>query len=341
MKNKMGKFSIIVPVYNGEHVIEKCIDSILNLNYPNWELLIVNDSSTDATEELCSGYLNDSRIKLFNKQNGGVSSSRNVGLKEAVGEYIIFVDADDYVDSRLCDVFIAQMQDSDYCISAYTRCYVNGRLEIAETDKKISAKQYNIEEFATVFGTLYKSGFINSPWAKCYRRELIDSEFDCTLSLGEDFIFNLHYLLNCNNVKLSFEPVYYYVVQESGSLTSGLIKKGFNTLNIVYKESINLLKLIFNLQPDVYDEINKKYAIDMMCMLERNIRFNVNFDGYQEVKAICKDYKLDNVFNTISLRKYGIKWEIQRQLLVHRKYKLFSVFNEMLFRGKKCFLRRK
>ena len=90
----MLKLSIIIPVYNAEKTIERCINSILNQEFKDFEIILINDGSTDRSGEICSTYVNkDSRIKLYSQSNGGVSSARNVGLREAKGEFIIFIDA--------------------------------------------------------------------------------------------------------------------------------------------------------------------------------------------------------------------------------------------------------
>ena len=97
--------SIIVPIYNVEALLPRCIDSLIGQQYQNIEIILVNDGSTDSSEAICREYLNrDSRIKLINKENGGLSSARNTGLKLCKGEYIFFVDSDDYVTSDFCSV---------------------------------------------------------------------------------------------------------------------------------------------------------------------------------------------------------------------------------------------
>ena len=96
----MTKISIIIPVYNGEKYIEKCLDSIKNQTFKDYEVLIINDGSKDNTKKLIEKYLNDKRFKLFNRTNHGIGASRNFGLDESSGEYICFIDSDDYVDKK-------------------------------------------------------------------------------------------------------------------------------------------------------------------------------------------------------------------------------------------------
>lgn len=105
-----SKISIIVPVYNGEKSIERCISSICNQTYADIEVIIVNDGSTDRTREMCEQMCKqDRRIKLFNIQNGGVANARNYGIDHSTGEYIMFVDADDYIEKEMCEVLQKKM----------------------------------------------------------------------------------------------------------------------------------------------------------------------------------------------------------------------------------------
>jgi glycosyltransferase involved in cell wall biosynthesis len=309
------RFSIIVPVYNGESVIERCIQSVINLNYSNWELIIVNDGSKDATKDICKKYLADKRVKLINKQNSGVSDTRNRGIYESSGEYIVFLDADDYLDSGICSIFNSEMEKTDFCILGYTRHFENGSLELAKTSIMIEPRVYRLSEFPDIFGELYKFGFLNSPWAKCYKRELISVYFDKSYSLGEDLIFNLHYMLNCKDIRIGFESVYNYEIQSNGTLSSSLSNNGFQTLACVYHETLNLLDRLFTNSEKCKSYIKEKYILDMMVMLERNIKYNPKFKKSSSVQYILKQYDLNSISKTVSLKDFNTKWEIARKML--------------------------
>ena len=113
----MPLISIIIPVYNSEKTLNRCVNSILNQTFMDWELLLVDDGSTDKSGKICDQYaLKDFRIRVFHKKNGGVSSARNTGLDYAIGSWITFVDSDDFIDATFLDTLI-RLQSSDLCIS--------------------------------------------------------------------------------------------------------------------------------------------------------------------------------------------------------------------------------
>ena len=112
--NVNPKISVIVPVYNTEKYLKRCIDSILAQSYSDFELLLIDDGSTDASPAICDEYAtNDSRVRVFHKPNGGVSSARNLGLDNARGEWIAFVDSDDWIESEMLYLFISKAEKTD------------------------------------------------------------------------------------------------------------------------------------------------------------------------------------------------------------------------------------
>lgn len=166
--------SIIVPIYNVEALLPRCIDSLIGQQYQNIEIILVNDGSTDSSEAVCREYLNrDSRIKLINKENGGLSSARNAGLKLSKGEYIFFVDSDDYVTSDFCSVGVDGFlnHSADVVIFGFNNIFVDTNKII----KKHCRKSRVISKEEALKGTLI-DGYINSlAWNKAYKRELFDN----------------------------------------------------------------------------------------------------------------------------------------------------------------------
>ncbi|MDO4282314.1 MAG: glycosyltransferase family A protein [Clostridia bacterium] len=321
MKN--CKFSIIMPAYNAQFTIHRAIESVLNLKYKNWELIIINDGSKDDTLAICQRYLYDNRIKIIDKNNGGVSSARNKGLDVAEGDYVIFLDSDDCLRSDICDVFIDRMSHVDFCIGNYTCCYENGNT----IEKIIQAdiKTYNIEEFKKIFPSLYLNCFFNSPWAKCYKRKLIDFKFEEEINLGEDFLFNLNYLCNCRNISLIEKSIYFYKIYNSGSLSSGLIKNGFANLTSVYSLSIKMILKIFGEDIMVIDALSEKYIIDILTMIERYMAIN-KFNNSNDIRDLIKMYNLEETFICASLKRYKLSIKIKVFLMKHKLYLFFFIY---------------
>ena len=204
-------FSIIVPVYNVEHYLQRCIESVLSQSYQNFELLLVDDGSKDKSGAVCDEYAKkDNRVRIFHKENGGVSSARNVGLDNACGEWICFVDSDDEMENRYLSKF---HQDSDL--------EIQGAVTINATDKvKQGELKYKDEVIAIRCAEdAILRGLNTAPWAKCFRRSIIDMNdirFEEDLSYGEDSIFIYKYLCFCSTIRYNSHIGYKYYIFDTG-----------------------------------------------------------------------------------------------------------------------------
>lgn len=208
--------SFIVPVYNGEKTIERCLSSICNLREKNIEIIVVNDGSTDCTKDILENLAQaDKRIKVVNIPNGGVSNARNIALKLAKGEYVAFSDCDDIVLNDYNGVLeILERQAFDIIVCDY----VHNKETIREDfyRKKLQAGdndcQFLYEEAAI--------GQFNSIWCNVYRRDLIEQnnlKFDPEMKMGEDAKFNLDYVDLCKSCYYYNKPVYEYIDDNSTS----------------------------------------------------------------------------------------------------------------------------
>ena len=119
----MVEVSIIVPVYNSEKYLEKCIESLLTQSFKNFELILVNDGSTDNSPQMCDFFANkDSRVRVIHKQNGGVSETRNIGLRHSTGRYVMFVDSDDFVHPHIVDIMFNEIENKNADIAVRLTC---------------------------------------------------------------------------------------------------------------------------------------------------------------------------------------------------------------------------
>lgn len=204
------KYSVIVPVYNVEPYISKCVDSILACDCHDFELLLIDDGSTDGSGLICDTYgLQDSRVRVFHKQNGGVSSARNLGLAHAGGEWIMFVDSDDWVSDSFFDI-------ADTSADIIERPY----FRVNEGRKVISrycpSSCRIIEERNELFD-FFVNERINALWNKVIRRSLIgDTRFNESVSIGEDFLLYLEILKRVKRYEFSEKGEYFYL-QRTGS----------------------------------------------------------------------------------------------------------------------------
>lgn len=242
------KVSIILPVYNSEKYIAKTIDSILNQNYNNYELIIIDDGSTDNSANICEKYANnEDRICLYKRENYGVSKTRNFGLSRATGKYIMFVDSDDFYESNciktMVNVIVSKKVDLVSC------SYSNFGLS---NNKFLLQDTLITNKFNEYLEKTQKNYLFNQIWNKIYKLEIIKSNkilFDENISIAEDLKFNIEYLKKCNSFCHINEVLYNYRVT-----TSGL---GFRYRTDANDIKIELLKVI----EDEYSKNNldKKY----------------------------------------------------------------------------------
>lgn len=213
--------SIIVPIYNAEKYLHRCINSILKQTYANYELLLIDDGSTDSSSSICSEFaLRDERIIFFHKSNGGVSTARNIGLKNAIGDFIVFVDADDWVEElyleNLYKTYKNSKEEVDLVMGYATR-HENNK----EEKEHYPCCEVSNSDLSNLF--LYNDLIWHtSPWGKLYKRLIITNNnlcFDKDMHIGEDAIFLFSYILKCRKIKIINSNDYHYVIDRTGSLT--------------------------------------------------------------------------------------------------------------------------
>lgn len=204
---KKDLISVIVPVYNVEKKINRCINSLLEQTYQDLEIIVINDGSTDSTVQKCEEYSINNQIKYISVCNGGVSNARNIGIKNAKGSYITFVDADDYVEKEMIERLYQAIGNCDLAICGKNVITKNG--VICET---INLELEQVEK--TDILLLYKTKILNPPYCKLYKTDIIHTnqmEFDTSVSNGEDLLFNLQYIKNITQpIAILKENLYNY-----------------------------------------------------------------------------------------------------------------------------------
>lgn len=225
----MNLLSIVVPIYNVENYLAECLDSLIKYAGIESEIILIDDGSTDNSAEICDAYATqDSRVIVVHKKNAGVSSARNCGLEIPKGEYITFVDGDDYINCSFSNVIQRLVSESPQLL-------ISGYSLVDEKSRKIKSTEY-IRQSLSVSQVLqnmfdYKNGLSLKPavWNKIYKRNLIGSlRFDEDLSISEDLKFNIEYLKNIKEADIA-ESAYYNWRQREDSVT----KRGGKIIDIV------------------------------------------------------------------------------------------------------------
>ena len=243
--------SIIVPIYNAEQYLRRCVDSILNQEYTDYELLLVNDGSTDASGDICEEYRDrDPRVIVIQKENTGVSDSRNRALDRARGKYLQFLDSDDWITPDATRLFVraAEEYGCDMVISDFYRV----------VGERLSPKG-DIEEEGVLTREEFAAHMMENPadfyygvlWNKLYRRDIVEEHklrMDTDISWCEDFMFNLEYIRYAKVFYALHAPIYYYV-KRKGSLAS----QGINISKTV-KMKLNVFEYYNNFYKHVLEE---------------------------------------------------------------------------------------
>ena len=199
--------SVIIPVYNGAAMIAQCLHSVLTQSYTDLEIIVVDDGSTDETYSICESIAHiDNRIHLLTQQNAGVSAARNNGIAHASGEYISFVDADDYLSQKSIELMVAAMSaETDLVIGSYTAFRKGFSQKIIRKPQRFSSQALR-EQFITFDGAL------DTVWGKLYKNEIIRQHslcFDKQMPYAEDHVFNLQYCKRAQHATIISDLVYF------------------------------------------------------------------------------------------------------------------------------------
>ncbi|WP_455485180.1 glycosyltransferase family 2 protein [Gemella sp.] len=218
--------SIVIPVYNAEKYLEQCLNSIKNQTYKNFEVILVNDGSIDHSESICMDFVKvDTRFKYFTKVNGGASSARNFGLDNVTGDYITFIDADDWVDENHLEVLINNIKDnnSDMAVSSIKKFDMSNnfhfRMYSNQEKYLLNYNKLNREEFLVILPKLIlANNSYKIAVSKLFKKELVsDVRFDESIIYGEDLEFFFKLYLNINSISYIDEVTYVYRLHDESS----------------------------------------------------------------------------------------------------------------------------
>ena len=238
------KYSVIIPVYNSEKTIKRCIESIALQNRGDVEIIIINDGSTDESDNICRALQNEhSNLIYIQKENGGVSSARNEGLSAANGEFVMFVDSDDYIDEKSFEI-IDKYTKSNADFYQFGFSIVANKIvkETREFSECVAESSKEKEAFISE-GVVTRS--INSPWAKIFRREIIEEKnlrFCEELSTGEDLTFVFTFLLYTKKIERLTDKIYFADIGNEESLSRRYREKLSEQLIGVYDNMVSALQ---------------------------------------------------------------------------------------------------
>ena len=294
----MIEVSVVVPIYNAGKKLEKCIKSILNQTFTNFELILVNDGSTDNSINICKKYeLKDNRVIVIDKKNEGSIATRNRGVMEASGDYIMFVDADDYIATTAIEKLYIDAKDKDLDIIVCNTYKVLGdRAIIKQINNSHYFKNDKIYEGNDIKDKLAEAYLHGHPFpasihSKLYKRELLLSSgkyLDRIKFLGDDMYYNLEMFLKAKKVKVIREPLYYY---RTGGFTSRYMPHHFYDIVNGYEIQKEVIEEYYI---DTKVERYKGISIMLLNSLRTSLYNVINSNlKEKEIKELIQEY-VDN-----------------------------------------------
>ena len=270
------KISIIIPVYNVEPYLSRCIDSVLNQSFSNFELILINDGSTDQSGDICDEYaVKDNRVRVVHQPNSGVSVARNYGIRLAKGDFITFIDGDDYVETDLLKVLYELVIENqcDMAMCSYKLIYDDKIIDSGTNQWRM----YDNKEACELFFCDQKPFAPSYTWGRIIKRNLFENiKFREDVFLMEDTLLNTEIMLKCDNGIIVTEQTLYNYVQRDGSASNS-----FNGRRITSFYALEeLLKLAKSVSPVYEQRFLKVYAKLNLGILQDIIKYG--FNDYKE-----------------------------------------------------------
>ena len=326
----MAKISIVVPVYKVEKYIERCINSILNQTFTNFELILVNDGSPDRCGAICNDYSKrDKRIKVIHKKNEGLSAARNAGIKVATGEYIAFVDSDDFINKNMYKVLYenAIKYDADISMCQFKYIYPN---DVIDESLEFYSGEVLIYNNIQALEMLYKEKRLQFivAWNKLYKKKLFcDISYDYGRTHEDEFI--IHKLLyKSNRITFSLEEMYYYLQREGSIMKSNFSEKNLDILDALinrmnFFEENNLKELYFETQNNyIY------FFFDYYFKVKNQLKNEIT------LKNIKKQFRM--IFKSLlKNRSYNKKAKILWFIFLVNPFMYYYIINNIM-KSNKC-----
>ncbi|MBP3597206.1 MAG: glycosyltransferase family 2 protein [Clostridia bacterium] len=316
MKNE-NLISIILPAYNSEKTIEVAINSVMAQTYKNFELLIIDNGSKDNTFEICNKF-QDEKIKYIKLEEANVSNARNIGIENALGEYITFIDSDDKFDKNFLQIMISKIQKTNSDLITCGFCELYSKKIVLLNKEEVQKIEYtsNSKEYLEILKEKY---LFNELWNKLYSTDIIKNnniKFDTKLDLGEDFLFNIDYLKYSKNFSYINEALYIYTDSKDG-------------LNLKYRENKFEIEYYLTKKLEEYYKL-KNWNLDYIYNRYGRIYYNGVLNIYVKNNEQTKKEKDSKLEKFLENNKEDIKF--LKDKITERKFNFF--INSILLSGK-------
>ena len=334
------KLAVIVPVYNMEKYLEKCIDSIRNQDIDNFEIILVDDGSTDSSGEMCDKFAcEDDRITVYHKPNGGLMSTWKYGLTHTAADYVGFVDSDDWIDNNMYSTMLKEMEScgADIVSGGFIQEYEDGR-KIAYSEAHLQGGIYNKQRITDEIYPILLSGrdyhtrgFSVNRWNKLFKRETLLQALpycDDEISIGDDMVatFSAIHFSETICILDDFYP-YHYRIQPS-SIMHSFSDSNYDKINILRQ---GMLRANEDYDYDFSLQINTDYIKLVLMQMERNIVFGETniFELAGHLKEKYKSEDFSDAYNASEVKKLPLKYRGYLFLLKFHLYYLMILVRRL------------
>lgn len=329
-KENQSLVSIIVPIYNAERYINKCMESILSQTYKNLDIILINDGSNDCSIEICNSYIKkDKRIRLFSQKNEGVSAARNYGIREAKGDYITFIDIDDYIDMRYIEILTKDIEENHVdivccnCVEVENQYDGNrsGKFILVDNKRIINNKETYFKDYVeeTIFyGTVV--------WAKLFKKSLfLEIQFK-NLNFGEDTLLMIE-LFKLNPITYLDDYAGYYYVRWENSTTISAgkmnIKRAMN--HLLVEKNIN--EVCINLKNNNLKKISEKRYSQHIYQAILELVQNNDYEKYIENGIFI----MNSINEVISSKNIKMKYKFFFESYYISEYLAWKLFKCLFY----------
>lgn len=348
----MPQISVIVPIYNVEKYLQRCIDSILAQTFTDYELILVDDGSPDNCGKICNQYaLRDSRIKVIHQENAGASAARNSGLGMAEGEFVCFCDSDDYIDTDYFEVLYTTITEKNYdCVLINRKLIIdNGEIKISQYNKDEIYFDSEVISYNYLISNVLNNKIPWELWSMIVKKQIIDTYkirlCETCENYAEDLCFLLMYLVHCKSIKIIDYAGYYYFQRDNTITSNAKNKLKLNSLNEVSYYFYNHLKRFPS------EKIIKDYPIIHFYIMNNQYLKVLKRRDFKVIPDECK--KIQNkkwyshmITRFIFTKRYKIEYYNKDMTFdfknlcfytVHKNYKLFKFIDGLYYKLKKLF----
>ena len=312
------KISVVVPVYNAQDHLERCVKGLFAQTYQNLEIILVDDGSKDKSGAICDHLAQrDSRVKVIHKQNGGVSRARNTGMEAASGEYLQFVDSDDMLSPEFCSIMAKLIKESgkSMVICGYRVIHTALGYETVCTSPRATVGLKE-KDAASFFLQLDRDKVLSMPWNKLFVRNKVKKGFREDISLGEDKIFVLDFLEANPDFTVTEEILYDYYVDNEGTLSRKYSQERIRYVKAVTEETFRFCNNMF---PAGYDTayVYTDFIDSVRSTIDLCLRSGAPFaQRYRNLKSLVKDGETGNAAKQSrcgGLHARAVEWSLKTQ----------------------------